>query len=143
MFYVATVKRERGQFLADFLDAPGCQTFAGSRAELRKMAHEALEGWLQAHLESGQAPPRPRRRRVRTGELAIEVDPALAVAVQLRWARLDAGLSQAQLARRAGVSQQQVAKLERPGQNPSIDTIAKLARALGSHPVLTLEPLAK
>jgi len=29
------------------------------------------------------------------------------------------------------VSQQQIAKLERPGENPTIETIAKIAKALG------------
>ena len=61
----------------------------------------------------------------------MDVAPQLAVAVTLRWARQDAGLTQAELARRVGVSQQQVAKLERPGANPSIATLRKLADALG------------
>jgi transcriptional regulator with XRE-family HTH domain len=31
----------------------------------------------------------------------------------------------------AGVSQQQIAKLENPDENPSLETLAKVARALG------------
>ena len=38
---------------------------------------------------------------------------------------------QAGLTARIGVSQQQVAKLERPGANPSIATLKKIAVALG------------
>jgi transcriptional regulator with XRE-family HTH domain len=38
----------------------------------------------------------------------------------------------AQLASRAGVSQQHVAKLERSGSNPSIATLHKIAEALGA-----------
>lgn len=60
------------------------------------------------------------------------------MAVSLRWARLDAGLTQAELALRAGVSQQQVAKLERPGANPSIATLGKIATALGARLELEL-----
>jgi DNA-binding phage protein/predicted RNase H-like HicB family nuclease len=131
MQYHARITREGRQLLAEFLDAPGCQTFADSEAKLRAAAKEALEGWIEAHLDDGDAPPRPRRPRARADVWAVEVDAALSVAVQLRWARQDAGLSQAQVAKRAGVSQQQVAKLERPGSNPTIETVMKVARALG------------
>jgi transcriptional regulator with XRE-family HTH domain len=34
-------------------------------------------------------------------------------------------------AKRAGVSQQQIAKLENPRSNPSVGTVAKVCRALG------------
>lgn len=69
---------------------------------------------------------------------AHPVKPGLAIALEVRWARQDAGLSQAELAERAGVSQQQIAKLESPEGNPSVATIAKIARALGLRPVVEL-----
>jgi transcriptional regulator with XRE-family HTH domain len=61
----------------------------------------------------------------------VRIDAGLAVALQIRWARAREGLSQAELAKRANVSQQQIAKLERPGENPTIGTIQKIAHALG------------
>ncbi len=46
-------------------DAPGCQTFAGSEAALRAVAADAIDGWLRAHLASGDVVigvrKRPRR----------------------------------------------------------------------------------
>jgi predicted RNase H-like HicB family nuclease/DNA-binding XRE family transcriptional regulator len=138
MLYVAKVTRERGQFLAEFPDAPGCQTFAESKGQLYALAKEALEGWLEAHLESGQVPPPPKKRIVRG--LVVEVDPALSVAIELRRARHAAGLSQSKLASLAHVSQQQIAKLERRGENPSIETLKKIAHAMGLRPVVTFEP---
>jgi ribosome-binding protein aMBF1 (putative translation factor) len=131
MHYAARITREGRNWLAEFIDAPGCQTCADSQDELRAAAREALEGWLEAHLIDREAPPRPKKIRPRPGVWFVEVQTVLAVAVQLRWARQDAGLTQAQLARRAHVSQQQIAKLERPGSNPTLDTLAKVARALG------------
>jgi predicted RNase H-like HicB family nuclease/DNA-binding XRE family transcriptional regulator len=131
MHYTARITREGRNWLAEFIDAPGCQTFADSQDELRAAALEALEGWLEAYLIDREAPPRPRKIRARPGVWFVEVETALAVAVQLRWARQEAKLTQAQLARRAHVSQQQIAKLERPGSNPTLDTLAKVARALG------------
>lgn len=56
--------------------------------------------------------------------------------MQLRWLREEEGLSQAALAKRVGVSQQQVAKLEGPAANPSVATLAK---ALGREAVLEFE----
>ncbi len=137
MIYFAKHTREGDHHLAAFPDAPGCQTFADSLDALKSAAKEAIEGWLEAHLVSGQVPPEPKPRVGRG--LAIEIDPALAVAIELRRARLEAGLSQSALAARAGVSQQQIAKLERPGENPSIETLKKVARAMGFRPVVTFE----
>ncbi len=49
----------------------------------------------------------------------------------LRAARRQAGLTQAQLAQRLGVSQAAVAKLERPNANPTIDTLDRALWATG------------
>lgn len=134
MEYAAYVSREGKHWLAEFPDCPGCQTFADHGDELPAVALEALEGWLEAHLVDGQVPPEPKHhRRAPAGrKLApIRIDPGLALALQIRWARAKQGLTQGELAKRAGVSQQQVAKLERPGENPTIGTIKKIAKALG------------
>jgi DNA-binding XRE family transcriptional regulator/predicted RNase H-like HicB family nuclease len=131
MHYVATITREGRHWLAEFPDAPGCQTFASSEKGLHAMAQDALEGWLRAHLVSGDVPDRPKRRAVSAKAWAVPVGAGLSVAVQLRWARHDAGLSQKDAAEQAGVTQQQIAKLENPKSNPSIETIAKVCRALG------------
>lgn len=145
MHYVAYVHREGKRWLAEFPDAPGCQTFASSEVALRRAAKEALEGWLEAHLVGGEAPRRPRSRRrapVRRRLLVVHVDPRLATAVHLRWARQDAGLSQAQLAQRVGVSQQQIAKLENPDENPTLGTVVKVFEALGLELAITVAPAA-
>jgi len=47
------------------------------------------------------------------------------------------GLTQAEVARRAGMSQPAYAKLERPGARPRTTTLRKIARAMG----LSLEQL--
>jgi predicted RNase H-like HicB family nuclease/DNA-binding XRE family transcriptional regulator len=134
MVYTAHVWREGKHWLAEFPDCPGCQTFADSRDDLTAEAQEALEGWLEAHLVDGQVPPEPKvHKRAPAGRklTSIRIGPGLAVALQIRWARAKEGLSQGALAKKARVSQQQIAKLERPGENPTIETIAKIAKALG------------
>jgi transcriptional regulator with XRE-family HTH domain len=49
----------------------------------------------------------------------------------LKDARREAGLTQAELAGRLGVSQAAVAKLERPGANPTVDTLDDALWATG------------
>lgn len=41
----------------------------------------------------------------------------------IRTARQEAGLTQAELARRAGMTQSMIARMERPGANPTVDTV--------------------
>jgi transcriptional regulator with XRE-family HTH domain len=50
----------------------------------------------------------------------------------VRDARRRAGLTQAQLAERLGVSQVAVARLEKAGANPTVDTLARALWATGS-----------
>lgn len=52
-------------------------------------------------------------------------------AVLIRNARHEAGLSQAELGRRLGMSQAAIAKLERSGSNPTVDTLDEVLWATG------------
>lgn len=133
MDYIAYISHEDGRVLAEFPDCPGCQTFAEDEEAIVEVAREALEGWLEAHLVDGQIPPRPRAHYgAPYGIMArIPVRPGLAAALNIRWARHDAALSQKALGVLAGVSQQQIAKLENPDENPSLETLEKVGRALG------------
>jgi len=142
MYYQAVVTREGKDWLAEFPDCPGCQTFAKSEAELAAMALEALTGWMESSIEHGDVPSRPviRQRAPRGAKLLrVDLPTRLEVALLVRWARSDDGLTQGDLAKRMGVSQQQVAKLERPNANPSIETLARLATALGRRLDLKLD----
>lgn len=133
MQYYAYVRHEGRHVLAEFPDCPGCQTF-GTADDIGDMAREALEGWLEAHLVGGQVPPKPHEHhRAPAGAklAAVPVRAGLTVALNLRWARSEQGLTQTELGKRAGVTQQQIAKLEDPDENPSILTVEKVARALG------------
>jgi transcriptional regulator with XRE-family HTH domain len=55
----------------------------------------------------------------------------------IRAARAEAGLTQAQLARRLGTSQPAIVKLERPGANPTVRTLDRVLRATGHRLELT------
>src|ERR1051325_2578385 len=47
----------------------------------------------------------------------------------VRRSRLKAGLTQAELAQRRGTAQSAIARLERPGSNPRVDTLATALQA--------------
>ena len=49
----------------------------------------------------------------------------------IRDARREAGLTQAQLAAELGISQSAIAKLERAGCNPTVETLDRVLRATG------------
>jgi predicted RNase H-like HicB family nuclease/DNA-binding XRE family transcriptional regulator len=138
MRYPATVSREGKFVLAFFPDCPGCQTQADPGERIEDQAAEALQGWLQAHLLDGEAPPRPSTRspRARRGEKVhwVEVPLKLAVKLVVRWARQDAGLTQARLAKLAGISQPMIAKLEAPDSNPTVETLDRVFAVLKVHP---------
>jgi transcriptional regulator with XRE-family HTH domain len=69
----------------------------------------------------------------------VEVPARLAIKLYLRWARQDAGLTQSELAKRAGISQQMSSRLEDPDHNPTLETLEKVAGALGVRLRVSLE----
>lgn len=135
MNYVAiATPEEEGRYLVRFPDLPDCITEGLSLDHAREMAADLLPLWLESCLENGRVPALPGTHRAPRGSesFAVPVPPALAFAVSLRATRLAAGYTQSELAARAGMSQQALAKLEKPTANPSISTIARLAHALGA-----------
>jgi transcriptional regulator with XRE-family HTH domain len=61
----------------------------------------------------------------------------------LKVARNRAGLTQVELARRLGISQAAVAKLEGPNANPTVTTLESALRGVGQQLVLTTQPLKR
>jgi predicted transcriptional regulator len=57
----------------------------------------------------------------------------------IKQARLAAGLSQTQLAERAGVKQPEIARLEAPGANPRLNTLKRVVTATGHSLALGLD----
>jgi transcriptional regulator with XRE-family HTH domain len=61
-------------------------------------------------------------------------------ATLIRQARTDAGLSQAELAAGAGTTQSAIARLERAGSNPTLDTLSDVLAAAGYRVELSSVP---
>lgn len=128
MNYIGKIEKEGGATLVSFPDAPGCQTFGDTPEEARAMAKEAIEGWLETQLGVGRLPPRPKYAGP---GMTVHLAPELALKLELRWARDEAGLTQTQLAKRVGVTQQRIAALENPDAEVKLSTAARVLEALG------------
>lgn len=66
----------------------------------------------------------------------------MSIGDSLRKARVEAGVSQASLARRSGTSQAAISRIERGLEQPSPDRLAQILAGLGIRPRIEFEPLA-
>ena len=93
MYYIGQITREGNDWLIDFAPggASGCQTSGGTLAELKMRAKQALEGWLEAWLVTGEAPPLPTWQQQETHtekDMRLDVSPDLASRIEQRRAEL-------------------------------------------------------
>src|SRR5580658_5736665 len=72
-------------------------------------------------------------------QMLAELRPEFGLTEQIRRARLRAGMTQAQLARRMGTTQSAIARLEAGLGSPKIRTLKKLAHVTESRLVLRLD----
>lgn len=97
--------------------------------------------WLAYGDGAGVAKKPPGREGGLPGEVGRTLPPErLAFAANLQRARQAAGLTQAELADKSGVSQPHISALESGTWEPRLATIMQLARALGVEPGALLPP---
>jgi predicted RNase H-like HicB family nuclease/DNA-binding XRE family transcriptional regulator len=110
----------------------GVITDGDTLGEALKNAREALTGVLGAMLDHGMEIPDPLRpEEAQEGIYWVEPDLHVSCPILIRKARIGAGMTQADLARRVGVTFQQVQKWERSGTNPTVVSLEKIFKALG------------
>lgn len=129
--YQAKLHKEGSGYWVEFPDLPGCFSEGDSREEALENAREALSLWLEDARDPQWEIPAPKARR---GKQFTWVAPYedVAVPLMIRQARQRNGLSQRELAKKLGMSVQQLQKLEYPGKsNPTVRTLAAVSRALG------------
>lgn len=130
-YYAKLTPQPEGGYLVEFPELRGCLTEGDSRAKALHNASEALDGWLEAHFNRTQSVPLPKVKRGKNF-YPIKVDPQIALAIVLRRTRGAKRLSQAQVAKKLGISQRDYARLELlPSANPPLSTVSKLADILG------------
>lgn len=93
------------------------------------------------HQRPPAAPKRPAASRGAEAFARYErARTAIMVGSAVRAARRQAGMSQVELARRAGTSQPSIARLERGLVSPTVVSLDRIARALGAELVIDFEP---
>jgi len=130
--YQAKIQKEKKSYLVSFPDLPGCFSFGESFEEALEMAREALTLYLEEAKDPKWEVPKPKNRKSKN-YYWITPDEKVAVPLMIRKARLEKKLSQKDLAKRMGLSFQQIQKLETPGKsNPTIKTLVKISKALNT-----------
>lgn len=124
-------------YQVEFPDLPSVITYGETLEEAKQNGREALTGILSSMLDRNRPIHRPSNLSGKNIYL-VTPDASVATPILLRWAREDEDLTLEQLAQRVGVSYQSLQRLERPGANPSIKTLAKVAKGLGRELQLSL-----
>jgi transcriptional regulator with XRE-family HTH domain len=71
-------------------------------------------------------------------ELLASMNPESALRQEMIAARVRAGLTQQEMAQRMGTTQSVIARLERGGRSPNVNTLRRLAEVTGSRLVVRL-----
>jgi ribosome-binding protein aMBF1 (putative translation factor) len=97
---------------------------------------------MATHHDSYEKIARPRRGSAEYREGYEEARRAFLIGQAVRERRLEFGLSQTDLAARAGMTQPALSRLEAGGAVPTIPVLERIAAALGADLVVTLSPHA-
>lgn len=103
--------------------------------EAREMIREALEGVIETVLDKDiQNFFKHAEYKSKSGDIVekIKVDKKFQVAVSIKMAREKAGLTQAQVAKRLGIKQQNISRYEKGKVIPSADRFISLIEATNS-----------
>ena len=103
--------------------------------EAREMIREALEGVIETVLDKDiQNFFKPAEYKSEPGDIVekIKVDKKFQVAVSIKMAREKSGLTQAQVAKRLGIKQQNISRYEKGKVIPSADRFISLIEATTS-----------
>lgn len=130
MKFYAKITKEKYGFLVEFPRLAGCLTEGKTLESALKNAKEALHGWLAARVDRDFKIPH-QGKFGKGSSYPVEVDIQISFAIRLRELRRKRGLTQSQIARKLGITQQAYAKLEAPLRtNPSLSTVRRLSDVL-------------
>ena len=128
--YYARTMKQKGGYLVEFPDLPGCLTEGKTIREALDHGREALSGWLFVAIRKGDDVPPSRVRRGRGCHLIVP-DLDIAIPLAILSARKRRGFTQEQVADALGISQQAYRKFELPGRaNPTLRSLQRLSEVL-------------
>jgi antitoxin HicB len=131
--YPARIWREKNNtYSVEFPDLPGCFTCASTLTEAKKMAEQALNGYLESLDSRKLSLPNPSSIK---GKNIFPITPSLpiAFAITLKQERQKHGLSQKEVAKYLGVNWTAYQRIENPRRtNPTLATVERLQRVFGA-----------
>ena len=131
--YLAELDPESQFHVLSALDSQGKVIAVVSESSIEAAESELIK--LLLHLLGAEA-SKGHNRLVEFPDFApegpsIALTPAQVVSIRLKFARAQANLRQSDMACLLGITQQTYAKMERPGSNLTLRTLAEIERALG------------
>jgi len=127
---------EEGGFVVNFPDFPEGWSQGDSREEALAQAADLLETMVGNYMAEGWDLPDPSRA---AGRPLVPLTPLIAAKAELYRAMRNAGITKAELARRIGISPQQVQRLFVIRHASRLDQIESAMRALGRRLVVTTD----
>lgn len=136
MFYPAKIQPDEDTFMVSFPDLPGVFSVGDDFEDAKRHAVDALESGLYFLARDGE--PLPVPSPLRRGLVAIEVTPGFAAKLLLIRELAAQKVRPTELARRLGVTPQEVNRLLDLRHRTKIDAIAAALGALGRRLELSL-----
>lgn len=131
--YQAKIKKDGKAYSVEFPDLPGCLSMGTTLDEAKEMAADALSLYLEEARDPKWEVPKPKNRKGKD-YFWIQPDTTVGIPLLLRQKRLESGFSQSQLAKKLGMTTQQLQKLETPGKsNPTVKTLSKISEILNTN----------
>ena len=136
--YLATVKVDQAGFhLVTFPDVPEAGTDAATREEALRAAPDALIAALGGYVADRRPIPQPSRAK--PGQIVIMLPTLVAAKLALYEAMRAAGVSNAELGRRLGVSEGAVRRLVNLDHRSHINQIEAGLHILGQNLVVSVQ----
>ncbi|NRN28018.1 type II toxin-antitoxin system HicB family antitoxin [Photorhabdus heterorhabditis] len=126
---------EEGGYFVSFPDIPEALTQGDTREEALEMALDALITAFEFYFEDNEKIPLPSP----VGQDYVDVPLSVASKVLMLNAFLDSKLTQIELANRMGVKKQEVTRIFDLRHSTKIDTVGKVASAIGHQLTLSIE----
>lgn len=118
-----------GGFIASFRDIPEALTEAATREELERNALDELMTAIDFYMEKRR--PFPAPSAFEPGDMPVELPPSVVAKILLLNAMVETNTRPAELARKLGVTRQEVFRITDLHHTTKIDTIAKALGVLG------------
>jgi antitoxin HicB len=132
--YPVNIRKEGRYLFVTFPDIPEAFTQGRSRAQALKAARDVLETAMDVYFDEQRPVPAPSKAK--RGQAVIELPPSVAAKVLLLNEMLRQHVRPIELARRIGVTRQEVNRLTNLKHATKIDRIDAALRALGKRLML-------